>query len=55
MAITSLDGLLAGAKQRILMTKTASRTSVANAGCSVFDLAGSPGAGTFNFASLALG
>lgn len=46
MAITTLDGIIAGAKQRLLMTKTASRTSVAAAGCSVFDLAGNPGAGT---------
>lgn len=46
MAITTLDGLIASAKQRILMTKTASRTSVAAYGCSVFDLAGNPGGGT---------
>ena len=46
MAITTLDGIIAGAKQRILMYKSASRTSVAAYGCSVFDLAGNPGAGT---------
>ena len=46
MSITTLDGLIGAAKQRILFTKTASRTSVAAMGCSVFDLAGSPGAGT---------
>lgn len=46
MAITSLDGLIAGAKQRVAMYKSASRTSVAANACSVFDLAGSPGAGT---------
>lgn len=46
MAITTLDGLIAGAKQRIVMAKTASRTSVAAYGCSVFDIAGNPGAGT---------
>lgn len=46
MAITTLDGIIAGAKQRISMTKTTSRTSVAAYGCSVFDLAGNPGAGT---------
>jgi hypothetical protein len=46
MAITSLDGLIAAAKQRVIITKTATRTSVAASGCSVFDLAGSPGAGT---------
>jgi hypothetical protein len=46
MAITTLDGIIAGAKQRISMYKSASRTSVASYGCSVFDLAGLPGAGT---------
>jgi len=46
MAITTLDGIIGGAKQRILMYKSASRTSVAANYCSVFDLAGSSGAGT---------
>jgi len=46
MAITTIDGIIGGAKQRISLYKSASRTSVASAGCSVFDLAGSPGAGT---------
>jgi hypothetical protein len=46
MTITTLDGIIGGAKQRILMSKTASRTSVAAYGCSVFDLAGNVGSGT---------
>lgn len=46
MTITTLDGIIAGAKQRILLAKTATRTSVAAYGCSVFNLAGNPGAGT---------
>lgn len=46
MAITTLDGVIAAAKQRILMQKTATRTAVAAVPFSVFDLAGSPGAGT---------
>lgn len=45
MAITTLDGVIAAAKQRVVMNKSASRTSVANVPFSVFDLAGSPGAG----------
>lgn len=55
MAITTLDGLIAAAKQRILLTKTASRTSVAAYGCSVFDLAGNPGAGTLAGTSITTG
>lgn len=43
MAITTLDELIAAPKQRLLISKTASRTSVAAAGCSVFDLAGNAG------------
>lgn len=46
MALSSLDGYLAGAKQRLPLVKTASRTSVALIPFSVFDLAGNPGAGT---------
>lgn len=46
MTISTLDGVIGAAKQRIAMLKTASRTSVAAMGCSVFDLAGNPGAGT---------
>jgi hypothetical protein len=45
MAITTLDGLIAAAKQRLLLTKTAARTSVASVPFSVFDVAGNPGGG----------
>lgn len=47
MAITTRDGLVAAvaAAQRIEMVRTAVRTSVAAIPFSVFDLAGSPGAG----------
>lgn len=46
MAVTTLDGLLASAKQRIQIYKSASMTSVAAAPFSNFHLAGNPGAGT---------
>lgn len=46
MAITTLDGLIAAASQRVGIFKTASRTSVAAIPFSVFDQAGNPGAGT---------
>jgi hypothetical protein len=46
MAITTLDGIIAGAKQRILMYKSTNRTAVAAYPFSVFDIAGNPGAGT---------
>jgi hypothetical protein len=45
MAITTLDGLIGAARQRIGFVKTASRTAVAGQFFSVFDLAGAPGAG----------
>ena len=45
MAITTLDGLIGAASQRVSLFKTASRTSVAAQWFSVFDLAGNPGAG----------
>jgi hypothetical protein len=46
MAITTLDGYIAAAKQRVQWIKTASRTAVAAMPFSVIDLAGNPGAGT---------
>lgn len=46
MAITSLDGYVAAAKQRVAITKLTSRTTVALQTFSVFDLSGAPGAGT---------
>jgi hypothetical protein len=45
MAITTLDGIIAAAKQRVVLNKSASRTSVAAVPFSIFDLAGNPGAG----------
>lgn len=55
MAITSLDALIAAAKQRILVSKTASATSVALMPQSVFAQAGNPGAGTLAGASTTTG
>lgn len=46
MAITSLDQWVAAQKQKIEMTKTAARTTVANLPFSLYELAGTPGAGT---------
>lgn len=45
MAIITLDQLIASAKQRLPINKTASRTAVATIPFSVFDIAGGPGAG----------
>lgn len=55
MAITSRDLLVAATKQRVQMVKTATRTTVAAQWFSVFDLAGSPGAGTLAGTSTAAG
>ena len=55
MAITTRDGLIAASKQRVQMVKTATRTTVAAQWFSVFDLAGSPGAGTLAGSSTANG
>lgn len=46
MAITTLDGIIGALEQTVIFNKTASRTSVASIPFSVFDLAGTPGAGT---------
>lgn len=46
MAISNLDQLIAAQNQRVQIIKTATRTSIAAIPFSVFDLAGSPGAGT---------
>lgn len=46
MAITTLDGLIGAASQRVSYLKTATRTTIAGLPYSVFDLAGNPGAGT---------
>lgn len=55
MAITTLDGLIAAVKRRVILAKTATRTSVASIPFSVFDLAGNPGAGTLSFGNTANG
>lgn len=55
MAITSLDGLIAAAKQRLEFYKTVSRTTVAGGWFSRFDLAGNPGAGTLAIGNTANG
>jgi hypothetical protein len=53
--ITSLDTLIASAKQRVTMIKTSSRTSVAVSPFSVFDIAGAPGAGVLGGTSTSTG
>lgn len=45
MAITTLDGIIGALNQSVIFNKTASRTSVASIPFSIFDLAGTPGAG----------
>lgn len=55
MAITSLDGLIAAARQRVLLSKTQTQTSVALNFSSVFDRAGNPGAGTLAGSSTTTG
>jgi len=55
MAITSLDGYLAAQKYRLTWMKTGTRTLVAAMPYSIFDIAGSPGAGTLNAGNTANG
>lgn len=56
MAITTLDQMIAAAKQpEIGIVKNVSRTAVALSTFSVFDLAGTPGAGTLAGTSTAAG
>lgn len=55
MAITTLSGLIAGLKERIQFCKTATRTVVQLVPFSVFDIAGSPGAGVLAGTSTANG
>lgn len=55
MAITTLDGLVAAARQRINLYKTAGRTTVAGGWFTNFDLAGEPGAGTLAIGNTANG
>jgi hypothetical protein len=55
MAITTLNGWIAAAKQRLLWQKTTTRTTVAGGWFSMFDVAGFPGAGTLAGANTANG
>jgi hypothetical protein len=55
MAITTLDGLIAAARQHVTYLKTASRTSVAGIPFAVHDLAGQPGAATLAVGNTANG
>jgi hypothetical protein len=55
MAITTLDGFIASAKQCISLIKTASRTTIATGWFSLFELAGNPGAGVLAGSSTAAG
>lgn len=55
MAITTLDGYIAAPKQRIGYQKTATATTIAAQPYTVFDLAGSPGAGTLGGTSTTTG
>jgi hypothetical protein len=55
VAITTLDGYIASAKQRVTWMKTASRTTIATFPFSLFELAGQPGAGTLAIGNTANG
>lgn len=55
MAIATLDGWIAAAKQRNVWKKTTARTTVALGWFSLFDIAGSPGAGTLAVGNTASG
>jgi hypothetical protein len=55
MAITTLDGYIGAAKQRLTWMKTGTRTLVAAMPYTVFDIAGTPGVGTLNVGNTANG
>lgn len=55
MAVATLDELIAARKQQVNLIKTASRTAVAAVPFSVFDQAGTPGAGTLAVGNTAAG
>lgn len=55
MSISTLDQYIGASKQRIRIVKTASRTTVALIPFTVFDLAGTPGAGVLAGTSTAAG
>lgn len=55
MAISTLDGYIAAAKQMVPWIKTGGRTTVATGWFSLFDVAGQPGAGTLAGSSTTAG
>jgi hypothetical protein len=55
MAISTLDGYIGASKFRLTWMKTGTRTLVAAMPYTVFDIAGSPGAGTLNVGNTANG
>ncbi|MBE3063851.1 MAG: hypothetical protein IMZ69_02390 [Spirochaetes bacterium] len=55
MAISTLDGYIGAAKYRLTWMKTGTRTLIAAMPYTVFDLAGSPGAGVLNVGNTANG
>lgn len=55
MAITTVDGLVAALRQVIAFNKTASRTSIAAIPFTIYDLAGTPGAGSLSVGNTANG
>lgn len=55
MALTTVDGYVAAVKQRIRWLKTGARTTVAAVPFTLFDVAGSPGAGTLAIGNTANG
>ena len=55
MAITTLDGYIGAAKQRVVWMKTGTKTLVAAIPYTVFDVAGSPAAGTLAIGNTANG
>ncbi len=55
MAITTLDGYIGASKYRLTWMKTGTRTLIAAMPYTVFDIAGSPGAGVLNVGNTANG
>jgi hypothetical protein len=55
MSITTLDGYIGAARQRLTWMKTGTRTLVAAMPYTVFDIAGNPGAGTLAIGNTANG
>ena len=55
MAITTVDGLVAAARQRVPIVKTTSATTVAAQWSTLLDVAGSPGAGSLTVGNTTTG